>query len=223
MTTFNHQFAAAAPSQAGCSRITSGPARNLMRNLAHRVQAVLTRHSQVYVHHVEVIFNDDAGSHPLLYLECLQRFRQRLNTRIGQTLVAKGFGDKAGLRCEWFSTNGHHGYPNLHLLVFLGQRAFCLLGDEREPSRNILDGHISAAWAGVLDLSIKLDGPVSSIKPLGGFYLSARVGDSGVAELLEAMRNVSEYGYAGTSARPRSQCRADAQVATRSRLTAAGL
>lgn len=197
MTMSNHQLAAGA-AQPCYSRVTvSGSDRNFPRYLAGRVQAALMQHTQAYVQHVEVTFNDDTGLHLLLDPERLRRFRQRLGTRIGKALAAKGYGGQAGLRCEWFSTNGHHGEPNFHLLAFLGLKAFYLLGDERESSQTVLNRQIAAAWAGMQELSAQ---------PRGGFYLSDRAGDSGVAALIEAARNVAECRDTGTSVPSRPQC-----------------
>lgn len=191
MTMFNHQLAAGAALPQACypGPTVSGSARNFTRYLTRRVQAALVQHPQSFVQHVEVTFSDDTEFHLLFDVDYLQRFRQRLNTRISQSLAATGLGVKAELRCEWFSASGHHQRPNLHLLTFLGQKTFYLLGDEREPSRTVLNRHIAAAWAGIQELSGECDGHPKS---QGGFYLSDRVGDSGVAALLEAMCNVAE-------------------------------
>lgn len=191
---FNHQLATGATVPQVCysGATISSSARNLTRYLARRVQAALMQHPQAYVQHVEVMFNDDTGSYLLLDLDCLKRLQQCLNTRIGQGLAAKGFGVTAKLRCEWFSTNGQHERPNLHLLTFVGQKAFYLLGDERESSQTMLNRHIADACAGMQEFSAQPDSHLSNIQPRGGFYLSDRAGDSGVAALIEAMGNVAE-------------------------------
>lgn len=198
MTMFNHQLVAgAALSGPRCSGVTvSSSARNLTKYLTRRVQSVLVQHPQAYVQHVEVRFNDDIGSNFLLDLDSLQRFRQCLNTRIRKDLAAKGFGGRAMLRCEWFMAHDHHERLSFHLLIFLGQKAFYLLGDERESSGTTLNRQIAGAWAGMQGFSDQPGSHASNIKLQGGFYLSDRAGDSGVQVLIEAMRNIAECGYA---------------------------
>lgn len=194
MTVFNRQLAGgvALPMACHSGAAVSDSASNFTRYLSRRVQAALLQHPQAYVQHVEVMFNDNAGSHLLLNVEYLRRFRQSLNTRVGHDLAAKGLGIRAGLWCEWFSTNGHHERPSLNALIFLGQRVFYLLGDERESSQTMLNRHIAAAWAGMQECFAELGNHLPNSKPRGGFYLSDRVGDSGVAALIEAMCNVAK-------------------------------
>lgn len=157
--------------------------------LEGRIQSVLREHPQVYVQHVEIPFNDDAEAPLPLSPERLQRFCYCLRYRIARTLAVSSLRVGAGLRCEWFVTD--QGPTSLHLLAFVEQRAFVLLGDERQSSRAILNRHIEAAWGSSAGRADR----ISSLGERGGFYLSAPVGDRGVASLLDAMRAVTECSF----------------------------
>jgi hypothetical protein len=194
MTIFDHQLVTGATLSAyrSSGATVSGSARTLTEYVTRKVQAALAQHPQAYVQHVEVMLNDDTGFNFLLDLDHLQRFRKCLNARIRKDLAAKGFGGKAALRCEWFVAHDHHERLNLNILTFLGQKAFYLLGDERESSRTALNRHMATAWEGMQELSAEHNDHVSSIRPRGCFYLSDRAGDRGVATLIQAMCNVAE-------------------------------